>query len=164
MNTSASPQDVLNARAELPRLSLDVSNDYFRSTWQASHVRLVELVPNSNATWAVLLAHALHRNPADGLALEQWLPNTTFQPGSTASLAQLIAHAVADMEQEDRWPNEALATALARLPVSDAQFIFSIEPGAHGQPPCRPYKYGPTQQVFWGKEGRFYFLEVHNES
>lgn len=164
MNPPVSPQEVLVARTELPRLSLDVANDLFRSTWQASHVRFVELVPNSSSSLALLLAHVLTRNPAGGLPIEQWLPNVAFQPCTAESLSQLIAHAISDMEQEDRWPNETLAAALACLPIADVDFIFSVEAGAERRRPCSPYKYGPTHQVFWGKSVRLYCLEVHNES
>ncbi len=156
------PELILAATRQLPRLGLDVDNNLFRSTWLASHVRLVELVPSSDASLALLVAHALTRNPRADHLLHQWLPNTRFQPTDVDSLSALVTQAISDMKEEDRWPNDTLSFALEHLEL-DAEFVYKIE-GIEGLRPCSPYRYGPTYQVIWGKPGRFFFLQIHNES
>ncbi len=164
VNMSVSPHEVLAMRSDLPHLYLDVANDLFRSTWQASHVRLVELVANSNASLALLLARALTGNPAGSLPLEQWLPNTVFQLSNASALAQLIAHAMSDIKQEERWPSEPLAEALTRLSMVEPEFSYSIKASTERRRPCSPYIDGPTYQMFWVTGSHLYLLEVHNES
>jgi len=164
MERLLTPQLVLAARSQLRQLSLDVENNMFRSTWLASHVRLVELVPNSNASLSLLVAHVLTRSPRFDYTLEQWLPNSQFEPVSSEAVAALVKHALADMEQEDRWPNDALAAFLARLGTASIDFAYEITADPNGQRPCAPYQYGPTSQMVWGRGDRIYFLQVHNES
>jgi hypothetical protein len=163
MEPTLTPELVLSARSALPKLSLDVDNNLFRSTWLASHVRLVELVPNSSSSLALLVAHALTRNPRFDYPLDEWLPNTQFLPADAEAVTTLVKHAISDMKEEDRWPNDTLSFALENLPI-DAEFIFDIAAGLEKQRPCSPYHYGPTYQMIWGKPDRVFFLQVHNES
>jgi hypothetical protein len=163
MEIALTPELVLLARSSLPKLSLDVDNTLFRSTWLASHVRFVELVPNASASLALLVAHALTRNPRFDYSLEEWLPNTQFLPTDSAALTALVQHAISDMKEEDRWPSDALSFALENLQI-DAAFAFRVAAGSDKQRPCSPYRYGPTYQMVWGKPDRVFFLQVHNES
>lgn len=164
MTAPPSPLDVLHARESLSQLFLDVSNDFYRATWQVSHVRLVELVPNSSATLAQLLAYVFSRSTLGEWPLEAWLQNTSFQSRPWKAVADLVQHAQSDMAEEDRWPNDNLAWALSKLSPAGTEFVYEIEGRAHEQRPCSPYRCGPTYQVFWGSLSRLYFLEVHNES
>ena len=164
MITAPSSSEVLNARESLPRLFLDVANDLYRATWQVSHVRLVELVPNSSATLAQLLAYVFDRSTLGEWPLEVWLQSTRFQPRDWNAVANLVRHAQSDMAEEDRWPNDTLASSLSKLSPTGAEFFFETEACTPEQHPSSPYRYGPTYQMFWGSLSRLYFLEVHNES
>lgn len=157
--------DILSARSELPEFYLDLVNDFFSVTWQASHIRLVELVPGNSISFPVCLAHILTRNPPGGFLVEEWLPNTRIQQTSADDLAGVIGVALEDLSEADYRPNEILVEALARLSIKDVQPIYSIISDDPNLPtPRSAYQYGPTYQYFWVRGGHFYYLEVHHES
>lgn len=170
MTMPPSPQAVLAAQSELSSVSFEIANDLYGATWLASHVRLVELLPDSGLSHALLLAHVLATNPVEQHTVEEWLPHTTFRTATAHELAQLIAHAASEVQEADDRLNSILASALARLSPPEDQPIFAIEAlmdseaGVRSEAPSSPYLYGPTYQMFWANAGRFYFLEVHQES
>ncbi|OPZ76008.1 MAG: hypothetical protein BWY79_01834 [Actinobacteria bacterium ADurb.Bin444] len=164
MSALLTVRQVLAAQSQLPQLSLEVANDLFRSTWLASHVRLVELMADTGVDLPLFLAYALTRNPADDFRVEEWLPNTEFRAVAPDDLDRLIAQALSDMHEEETRSNDVLADALVRLSTHGAQSIHEIEAKPDYRRPYSPYEYGPTYQMFWIDAGRFYFLEVHHES
>jgi hypothetical protein len=166
MSQEISSTSILAARSELIEFTLESANDFFSSTWQASHIRLVELVPDEvEIRFPVLLAHVLTRNPAGGYPLEEWLPNTSIQKIEKQSLREALEGALEDLQEADDRPNELLADALARLSIQDAESCYTILADDSNLPrPRSAYKYGPTYQYFWLKGNRFYYLEIHHES
>ena len=162
MSALLTVRQVLAAQSQLPQLSLEVANDLFRSTWLASHVRLVELMADTGVDLPPFLAYALTRNPADDFRVEEWLPNTEFRAAAPdvgpADRAGLVRHA-----RGGDAVNDVLADALVRLSTHGAQSIHEIEAKPDYRRPYSPYEYGPTYQMFWIDAGR-YFLEVHHES
>lgn len=157
-------QQVLAVRDELATLSFDIVNDLFGATWLASHVRLVELLPDDVADLALPLAYALSRNPVEEFPVEEWLPNTEFRPTPPEELAGWVGQAIDDIREEGDRPNDVLVGALERLSTHDVRSLHEIEAHPGPQRPNSPYEYGPTCQMFWVSGDRFYFLEVHHES
>lgn len=164
MFTLPTVEQILAARSELFELSFDMANDYFGATWQASHVRLVELQPDIDINLSMLLAYVFTRNPAEEFSIDEWLPNTVFIETDSDELADMLAQAASDLgEAEDRF-NEGLSAALARLTECDAKQVWKIERALERSEPRLPYEYGLTHQLFWVGTGRFYYLEIHHES
>lgn len=166
MSQEITTQNILAARIELPDLALELANDFFSSTWQASHIRLVELVPDeAEIRIPLLLAHILSRNPAGEYLFEEWLPNACIHKADRKALAEAIAGALEDLEEAQDRPNELLTHALLSLSIEDAQSIHTILSDDPSLPsPRSAYEYGPTDQFFWVRAGRFYYLELHHES
>lgn len=166
MAQELSPASILAARAELPEYTLELANDFFSYTWQASHIRLVELAPDAGDTKLfVLLAHVLTRNPAGEFLVQEWLPNTRIQRADPDDLAEAIGMALEDINEAADRPNVLLSDALTHLSIQDAWPIYTIATDDPELPePRSAYEYGPTYQYFWISGRRFYYLEIHHES
>lgn len=161
-----SPQigDVLEAKNRVGQIQLAVAHYLFSYSWAASYVRLVEIEAAVHTTLPVALAHALWNDPSSpDYAPEEWLPNITIQAKSITAVQQLIAHAISDFSQASDLDG-ALSARLHSLQVADAMEIYEIQSAPGAPRPAAPRQYGPTYQVMWQTRGRFYFLEVHNES
>ena len=63
MSALLTVRQVLAAQSQLPQLSLEVANDLFRSTWLASHVRLVELMADTGVDLPPFLLKNPHPDP-----------------------------------------------------------------------------------------------------
>lgn len=161
-------QAILDARSQLSDLALEVANDLFAYTWLASHVRLVELVPDEpELNLPVLLAQILTRNPAGGVAMDEWLPKARIQKTAKTALGEAIAGALEDLEEAENdyeRMNQLLVHALNQLSIQDAQHIHVLSTNVDHQPPRAPYAYGLTDQYFWVHGRYFYYLEIHRES
>lgn len=158
------PADVLAARANLPELALARANELFAATWQCSHVRLLELVPDSPESLELLLAHALCTSPHSELDAADWLPNTCFRPADRQALLQLQEQALDDIREADERDNPLLVAALQALDCNSAGQIHAIERHGQARGPAQPWSLGVDQQLFWVDGDSFYYLAIHHES
>ena len=148
---------------------LDISNDLFGLTWQVSYVRFVEVLKNSSGTSSSeLLASILYRSPAGCLSPEDWLPSSYILEASVRQLKEHLDHALYDIKEGmDNSGNEAnmlLFEVLQRLDIENAKNIFAISSQTESVASVGSNQCGPTYQMFWQCNNRFYFLEIHNES
>lgn len=156
--------DVVAAKARLGSVPMAVFHSHFSYTWLASYVRLVEIEPAALTTLPVVLAHALWHDPSGPqYTPDVWLPSVALQPRSAGSIQKLIEHAVSDI-QEAAVPDDVLLGRLSALRLIDVSSGFELQGTPGGPKPAAPRRDGPTYQMMWQSAGRFFFLEIHNES
>lgn len=156
--------DVLAAKERIRTLQVAVANSFFLWTWSASYVRLVEVAAAAMTTLPVVLAYALWNDPSDPeFSPDEWLPNISFERRDLSAVKQLVEHALSDIE-EAGCGQEHLAQRLRGLTFREPCAIYELIGTPGGPRPAAPRRYGPTYQITWQTEGRFFFLEVHNES
>jgi hypothetical protein len=164
MNPFPQVTDVLAAKERIGTVQFALDCRFFLSTWSASYVRLIELVPAVHTTIPVALAHCLWNAPSlPDYGPEEWLPNVSFQSRDASAVRQLVEHALSDMEQSGEAGN-VLAQRLRTISFVEVSGIYELEGEPGGPRPAAPRHYGPTHQVMWQSNGRFFFLEIHNES
>jgi hypothetical protein len=155
--------DVLAAKASLGTVPMALAHSLFSYTWSASYVRLVELEAAVLTTMPVVLGHALWNDPSmPEYTPEEWLPNASLQARDVAAVRQLVEFAISDMEQSSS--GEEVLARLHSLRFTDASAIYELKGTPGGPRPAAPRRYGPTYQIMWQSKGRFFFLEIHNES
>jgi hypothetical protein len=156
--------DVLAAKPQVGKVPMALAHSFLSYTWSASYVRLVEFEPAVLTTIPVVLAHALWADPSmPEYTPEEWLPNVAFVEGGITKLREFVAHAISDLHQSSGG-GDVLVEHLRSLDVADASAIYELAGTAGGPRPSAPRQYGPTYQTMWQSRGRFFFLEVHNES
>lgn len=144
-------------------------NELFGSTWLASHVLFVEIEPcNERISDELLLMHVLSRNPIYDVNISDWAIGCFLVPGSQDSLQNLIDHALSDIEEgareDHKMENSLLKMALESMDEVGATDINHLSHEAETVTSTGGYQYGPSYRVLWRSSGKFYFLEIHNES
>lgn len=144
-------------------------NELFGSTWLASHVIFVEIEPcNERISNELLLIHALSRNSASDVNLSDWISGCFLVPGNQNSLKSLISHALSDIDEgareDHKMGNSLLKIVLEGLDERHATDINHLSNEAEVVTSTGGHKYGPSYRVLWRNSGKFYFLEIHNES
>lgn len=162
MQTDLTPDLVLAARAELPNLSWELYNDLYAATWGASHVRLQEIVASPGASLSLQVAQLLSSQRGCDFEEEEWLPNVRFASANAATVTDLIAMAMSELQEG--WPNETLRHALGRQQIGADEQCYEVLAIDPARKPSSPYRYGPTHQVFWRSADRLCLLQVHLES
>lgn len=155
MKDHISPAEIAKACQSFASVFFDTCNDFYGRTWLCSHIRFVELETDRFVESSVLLALILSRSPPNAISMEAWLPESHIQPITNDSLREKINHGLSDLKGGEDI-NELLRSALHAVDISSATDIHYFQSSA--------YRYGPTHQVFWRNQGRFFFLEIHNES
>jgi hypothetical protein len=155
MKDHISSAEIATACLSFSSFFFDSCNDFYGRTWLCSHIRFVEIEPDRFVESSVLLALILSRSPPNAISMEAWLPESNIQPITNDSLREKINHGLSDLKDSED-PNELLRSSLHAVDTSSATDIHYFQSNA--------YRYGPTHQVFWRNQGRFFFLEIHNES
>jgi hypothetical protein len=91
------------------------------------------------------------------------LPNVSFHRRDASSVRQLLDHAISDIEQAGG-AEDVLCMRLRTISLREVGAVYELEGLPGGLRPAAPQQYGPTYQIMWQSSGRFFFLEVHNES
>jgi hypothetical protein len=166
--TLISKQSYEQERDAHPHLFISSCCDISAATWLASHVRLVEIEPDSNLNSNVrLLAHVLLREQ-ESKELPDWLWNSHLVPSTHDVLSEWVKYALGDVEEGARSDperaNHQLKAALETLDFSGCTEIFCVSSDARKVLSVGAHQYGPTYMFIWRDLSRFRFLEIHNES
>jgi hypothetical protein len=169
MGTPIRLEDVMRELNLRGGVSFYSCNQLFGSTWLASHVYFVEMEPGDHRiSDELLLVHALSRHQEASRDVNSWIGSCFLVPGSPDSLRALIAHALSDVSEgareDHKLVNSLLRGALEGANYQAATGIYHLSHDSEAITATAGYEYGPTYRAIWRSSGRFYLLEIHNES
>lgn len=149
------------------RTALDVSwvsyAAIYQSTWLASHLRLVMMIPDEELSLAALLYFALGSNRYAEKGMAGWLQHARVREIDAASGRGYVEQALSDLEEGGVCDTLIERELGLMLLLRDGRW-FEVETGEGPVESTAPYEHGITSMILWHGRNGFYLLELHHES